>query len=98
VGAYIRAQLLANPKPRRKRRYRRGPVVKDHQILAQLVGELGQARLANNLHQLAKAANTGSLPATPETEKALREACAEAQAMRRALMAALGFNANGRKH
>ncbi len=98
LGAYIRSQILSNSKPRRKRRYRRGPVIKDHQILAQLLGELGQARLANNLNQLAKAAHTGSLPVTPETEKALREACAEVQAMRKTLMAALGFGANGKKH
>jgi hypothetical protein len=53
---------------------------------------LGESRLANNLNQLAKSANTGSLPVTPETEKALREASAEIHQMRAMLMRALGFS------
>jgi hypothetical protein len=72
LGAYIRAELFQNKKTRHRRRYKRP--VKDRQVLGQLLGLLGEARLANNLNQLAKAANTGSLPVTPETEKALREA------------------------
>ena len=49
-------------------------LVKEDKALAQLLGELDRARLANNLNQFAKAANTGSLPITPETEKALKTA------------------------
>lgn len=95
LGRYIRSKALdGTEKPRRKRRRPRQPI-KDYQILAQLLGELGEARLANNLNQLARAANTGSLPVTPETEKALREACAEVQAMRTLLMRALGFLPEG---
>lgn len=90
LGAYIRSQVLQDGKARHRRRYKRP--VKDHQALGQLLGELGEARLANNLNQLAKAANTGSLPVTPETEKALREACAEIHQMRSLLMRALGFS------
>jgi hypothetical protein len=89
LGAYIRAEVLKAGTARRRRRYKRP--VKDHQALGQLLGTLGDSRLANNLNQLAKAANTGSLAVTPETEKALREACAEIQQMRGLLMLALGF-------
>lgn len=95
LGAYIRSQVLQDGKARKRRRYKRP--VKDHQVLGQLLGILGEARLANNLNQLAKAANTGSLPVTPETEKALREGCAEIHQMRSLLMRALGFSPeNGR--
>jgi hypothetical protein len=90
LGAYIRDQVLQSGKARKRRRYKRP--VKDHQALAQLLGALGEAKLANNLNQLAKSANTGSLPVTPETEKALREACAEIHQMRSLLMRALGFS------
>lgn len=93
LGAYIRSQVFRDGKTRKRRRYKRP--VKDHQALGQLLGALGEARLANNLNQLAKATNTGSLPVTPETEKALREACAEIHAMRTLLMRALGFAPEG---
>lgn len=90
LGVYIRSKLFDQPLPEYRPRRPRQPV-KDHQILIQLLGQLGKARLANNINQLAKAANTGSLPVTPETEEALQTACAEVIAMREALMRALGF-------
>ena len=58
--------------------------------LGQLLGEMGRARLANHLNPLAKAANTGCLPVTPDTEIALRDACAEVQAMCKTLLTVLG--------
>lgn len=88
LGAYIRSKLLGEAA--RQRRTHRSPV-KDDKALAQLLGELGKARLANNLNQLAKAANTGSLPITSETEKALQEACRDVRWMRERLIAALGI-------
>lgn len=89
LGAYIRSQVFKDGKARARRRYKRP--VKDHQALGQLLGALGESRLANNLNQLAKSANSGSLPVTPETEKALCDACAEIHQMRKLLMQALGF-------
>ena len=50
---------------------------------------LGQSRLANNMNQLAKAANSGSLPVTPETEEALLNAVREVAYMRTLLIQAL---------
>ncbi|MGF1623944.1 MAG: plasmid mobilization relaxosome protein MobC [Alphaproteobacteria bacterium] len=41
-----------------------------------MLGELGRSRIANNLNQLARAANSGSLPVTPETVQAKREGLA----------------------
>jgi hypothetical protein len=95
LGAYIRSQVFHGKKTRQRRRRKRP--IKDYQVLGQLLGELGNARLANNLNQLAKLANTGSLPVTPETEKALREACAEVQSMRKMLLESLGFAPDGRR-
>lgn len=93
LGAYIRARLLEDS--RQTRRSRRRPV-KDDAVLARLLAELGQARLANNLNQLAKAANTGSLPITAETVQAILTACRDVQMMRACLMAALGFRPEDR--
>ena len=92
LGAYTRSKLFEEPASDRHPRQRKR-LVKDHLALSQLLGELGRARIANNLNQLAKAANTGSLPLTPETENSLREACAGIHWMRIALMQALGLQA-----
>jgi hypothetical protein len=89
IGAYIRGKLFDGKTTKPRRRHKRP--VKDHQALGKLLGELGKARLANNLNQLARAVNSGSLPVTPDTEKALREACAEIQWLRKTLLEALGL-------
>ena len=47
--------------------------------------------MANNLNQLAKAANVGSLPVSDEVESDIRRACAEIFDMRRLLLTALGL-------
>lgn len=88
-GGYILSRLFdeANPPPRRRGK----APVKDHQALAQVLGKLGQSRLSSNLNQLARAANTGSLPVTPDTEAALLEAVAEIHEIRRLLIAALNL-------
>jgi hypothetical protein len=59
--------------------------------LGQLLALLGQSRLANNLNQLAKAANQGSLPVTAEIEAELQQACAHILEMRLLLLKALGI-------
>ncbi len=89
IGAYVRSRLFDGAVPLRRARGKRP--VKDQRALGQVLGELGKSRLANNLNQLARAANTGSLPVTPETEKALREACGDVREMRDALICALGL-------
>lgn len=89
LGAYIRGVLFAQDLPAVRRRGARP--VKDHAELARVLAALGASRLSSNLNQLSKAANTGSLPLTPEVEAELREACAAVQEMRGALIAALGL-------
>ena len=91
LGAYIRSRLL-DPETVAPRKRGKFPV-KDHQALAQLLGLLGQSRLANNVNQLAHAANTGSLAVTPDTEEALMSATADIQQMRQLLIQALDIDA-----
>lgn len=88
-GAYIRSRVFDESLP--KRRTRNKHPVKDYQELAKVLGELGASRLANNVNQLAKASNSGSLETSPDTEKALQRACADIQWMRQVLMSALGL-------
>lgn len=89
LGAYIRKQLLGDGVA--PRRARKPAPVKDHAALAQALGLLGNLRLANNLNQLARAANIGTLPLTPEVEKELIKACAAVLAIRAEIMRALGY-------
>jgi hypothetical protein len=89
LGAYIKLKALSGaPVPEYQTRSCRA--VRDPEAMGQLLALLGRARLANNLNQLAHAANTGSLPVTPDTLTAIREACAEVAFMRQELLRALG--------
>lgn len=88
LGIYIRNAILDNEAEPRARVRR---PLKDAEPLGRLLGLLGQSRLANNLNQLAKAANQGSLPLTVEVEAKLRQACAEVHEMRLLLLRALGL-------
>ena len=88
LGAYIKAKVLGEP-PLRLRRS--GMVLEDRQALAQALALLGRSHVANNLNQLAHAANIGALPMTPETEDALRAALQDVRAMRCLLLLALGI-------
>jgi hypothetical protein len=70
---------------------RRRTPVKDHQALAEVLACLGSSRIANNLNQLAKAANSGSLYFDQGTKAALNAACGDIRAMRQLLMQGLGM-------
>ena len=89
VAAYIRWRLFNpdSPPPRTRGKF----PVKDHQALTKLLALLGQSRLANNVNQLAKAAHSGSLPLSPDTERALKEAASDIAEMRRLLLEALNM-------
>lgn len=88
LGAYIRARVFGERvTPRRPVRR----PIQDAQALARVLGALGQSRLASNLNQIAKAANAGALPVTPELEDELALACRDVREMRTALIAALGL-------
>jgi len=88
LSAYIRTQLLGDDVTPRKAR--RAPK-RDDVLLCKVLAALGNSRLASNLNQIAKAANRGALPVTEELSGDLQSACLDIQAMRMALMMALGF-------
>ena len=88
LAAYIRERLFGvDAAPRKKRG---NSPVQDKEALGRMAGALGQSRLSQNMNQLAKAVNSGSLPVTPETEAEIKEACREISEMRTELLAALG--------
>lgn len=88
LAVHIRERLFGDDATPRKKPG--NSPVKDAEALGRVLGALGGSRLSNNLNQLAKAANTGSLPVTPETEADLIEACREVKALRADLLRALG--------
>lgn len=89
LAAYIRWRLFDPDKPPPRKRGK--APVKDEQALSGLLAQLGQSRLSNNLNQLARAVNTGSLPVSADVEAELRHAVAEIVAMRVLLIEALGL-------
>ncbi len=95
VSAYIRACLFDGDGKVSKRRSSTRKPVKDEKAIAQLLGILGQSRMANNLNQLAKAVNTGSLPLTPDVEQDIKKACSNISEMRVMLIKALGLRDGG---
>lgn len=89
ISAYIRSCIFSDGVAKRKARTRRP--VKDQEALARALGLLGQSRIANNLNQLARHANSGSLPVDDETHAQIEEAYAHVMALRDQLIAALGL-------
>lgn len=88
LGSYIRNRLFSEKVEKRRTVKKPAP---DSAMLALLLSELGQSRLASNINQLAKAANMGTLDITPEIEREIEQACSEIQAMRALLITALGI-------
>ncbi|MFZ5913000.1 MAG: plasmid mobilization relaxosome protein MobC [Pseudomonadota bacterium] len=91
LGAYIKDAIF-NREVRPRTRGQKP--VRDKAALARLLGLLGQSRISQNINQLAKAANTGSLPLNAEVHRALLESCESIKAMRSLLMVALGLQAD----
>jgi hypothetical protein len=89
LGAYIKSVVFNEAaKPAKRRNHY---PIKDHEALTQVLAQLGQSRLANNLNQLAKLANLGSLPMTPDVEDALIEATRDIARIRQSIIRALGL-------
>jgi len=69
----------------------RGANIQDQQLLAKLLGALGKSHISQNINQLAKAANSGSLPVNEDVLKALFEAVKSIHWMRNTLIKGLGI-------
>ncbi|MFW8637488.1 MULTISPECIES: hypothetical protein [Rhodobacterales] len=90
LGAYIRTVLFGGDL--KKIRRRSMEPVKDHAVLARALAALGQSRLSSNLNQLARAANTGTLPVHPDTEAEIVRACEDISKLRADFLNALGLD------
>ena len=89
LSAFIRDQVLSGRTA--KRSSRAHTPVKDGEALARVLGMLGQSRIANNLNQLAREANCGSLLLDEETHAQIEEAYRHVVTMRAELVRALGL-------
>lgn len=89
VSVYIRQCLFGKEVAPRKVRGK--APVKDYEALAQVLGLVGQSRMANNLNQLAYHANIGALVMDEATEQEIKEACATIAYIRVKLIEALGL-------
>lgn len=89
LSEYIRQRVFGEAAQKRKSRHRNP--VKDQQALAQVLGLLGQTRIANNLNQLAKDSNCGALVLNDDTNAKIEEAYAHVISMRNELIRALGL-------
>lgn len=92
VSAYIKSLLFAEDAPHYRSR-RKAPEA-DEKLLAEVLACVGASRIANNLNQLAKAANSGTLYFDNETKADIKRACDDIHMMRQLLMRALGVGAD----
>lgn len=92
LGTYIKAKALGDERVARRNT---GFAVEDRQALAKVLALLGRSHIANNLNQLAHAANIGTLPMTAETEEDLRETIRAVHSIRTLLLRALGMREAG---
>ena len=90
VSSYVRECLFGKDTNKRKTRSRYQPVA-DEQSLARTLAMLGETRIANNLNQLAHKANMGELKMSSSTLAQIEEAYDHIQAMRKALIKAIGL-------
>ena len=88
LSSYIKSVVFAAEAP--KYRKRRKPPVAEQQLLAEVLVRLGQTRQSNNLNQIAKHLNQGTLIVDPELEEDLKRAVAEVAWIRATIMEALG--------
>ena len=94
LGAYIRKCILEDPAPRIKRKR----ITKDQKQLAQIMGFISATRIPNNLNQIARAINTGSIIITEDTHRKINDACDDIQFIKKTIAHALGFNEDGDIH
>lgn len=97
VGAYIRKKLFGeNARLGESQRRKHSRPSMDHEQIAKLLGILGQSELGPSLIAIAMAAETGSLPVSPELTEELHQSCHDVRQMRSNLIAALGIKSEER--
>lgn len=89
LSVYLRAKGLEEPLPKRKSKT--GAPIADRHAIAQILGLLGQSRIANNLNQFAYHANAGSLAMDEDAKAQINEAYEHVLSMRKTLLRGLGY-------
>lgn len=89
LHAYIRARIFDDDAPLNSER--KAPRVSDTQALSKVLGALGRSNIANNLNQIAKAANAGTVNLDRSIIDDLSNAVSEVAKMRADLIRALGL-------
>lgn len=98
LAAYIRWLIFKEDMPEMPKKRTRGETAStDHKQLAKLLGALGKSRIASNINQLAKAANSGSLPVSAEIINALNESVSAIKWMRETLIKGMGIKPQAKK-
>lgn len=87
LGAYIKSVVFSDAAP--KYRKRKTPPSAEKRLLAEILARLGESRTANNLNQIAKHLNQGTLVVDDDLEQELKQAVAEVAWMRATLLDAL---------
>ena len=91
-AAFIRAKVFDGLPFNQKKGQKQKASTLDHQTLAKLLMMLGESRIANNLNQLAKHANCGTLELdSKELEAQLNESYEAVIWMRQTLLQSLGL-------
>lgn len=89
ISAYVRSRCIGSAAEPHRTRGKKP--VKDYEALCQVLGALGKSKLPNNVNQIAKAINTGTLELPEVTEAAMLEAAYNIAYIRLTLIKALGL-------
>lgn len=89
LSAYIRSRCIGDEAEPHRTRGKRP--IKDFEALGRVLGALGRSQLSNNLNQLARAANSGTLGFPHETQAAIEDAAQDIAFIRNELIQALGL-------
>ena len=94
LSAYVRSCCVGDVASAHRTRGKRP--VKDYEALSRVLGALGRSKLSNNVNQIAKAVNTGSMSLDGKTAQDLRQAAYDIACLRMYLIKALGLKDGGK--
>ncbi len=89
LSAYVRSRCIGDEAPAHRAKGKRP--IKDFEALGRVLGALGHSQLSNNLNQLARAVNSGTLGLPHDTEAAIGDAADDIAFIRSSLIEALGL-------
>ncbi len=96
MAAYIRLKLFGAGEigPHRKKYTRKATSPSSElAMIGHMLGGLGESEIASNLADMARAAQAGALPVSPELETEIQAACEAVRDMRVRLVSAMGVKA-----